>query len=161
MSEEKTETLFDQLWRNHPSLQATPDTSPCKNKDGAANFENQCAIRMGVCLSNAGISLASFRGACCWHNHGRKHFLRAEEMMLWLNRKGSPFGAANISKRDKNGLQKSATDYAGKRGIVVFRNFWGSNNQGDHIDLWDGANMAQGNNSYFNKSQEIWFWEMD
>lgn len=117
---------------------------------------------MGVCLINSGISLASFRGACCWHGHGRNHFLRAEELMQWLNTKHAAFvDIAEIAKRDKQGRQKSAVNYKGRRGIVVCRNFWGSGNQGDHIDLWNGIEMAHGGLDFFQRSQEIWFWEMD
>jgi len=51
------------------------------------------------------------------------------------------------------------TDFVGKRGIVYWQNFWGNDNQGDHIDLWDGARIAHGSNDYFERSEEIWFWE--
>lgn len=82
--------------------------------------------------------------------------------MNWLNSEKVTFvGYADIAKRDKQGKQRSASAYKGKRGIVVCRNFWGSGNQGDHIDLWDGMTMAHGAEDYFSKSQEIWFWEMD
>ncbi len=155
------ETLFDRLWSNHPAMQNPVVIEPCTTK-GVSNYDNQCAIRFGVCLANSGISLASFRGACCWHRHGRTHFLRAEELMQWLNTKDANFvGYADISKRDKNGKQKSSTDYKGRRGIVVCRNFWGPGNQGDHIDLWNGMRMAHGADQYFASSQEIWFWEMN
>ena len=45
-------------------------------------------------------------------------------------------------------------------GIVAFRNFHGQNNQGDHIDLWNGTAMAHGNNDYFERSEEIWYWAL-
>lgn len=83
--------------------------------------------------------------------------------MLWLNSKDVLFvGSAEISKRDKQGHQKSAQFYSGRSGIIVFRNFWGENNQGDHIDLWDGISMSmtKGANDYFELSEEIWFWKM-
>ncbi len=81
--------------------------------------------------------------------------------MKWLNTRDASFvGSAVISKRSKRGVQKSASDFAGKSGIVVCRNFWGTGNQGDHIDLWDGETLAHGAADYFNKSQEIWFWSL-
>jgi len=155
-----SESLFDILWRNHPALQNPPVILPCAT-NGHSNFDNQCAIRFGVCLTNSGISLASYPGVFCWHNHGRQHPIRAEELMRWLNTRDAPFvGSAEISKRDKKGHQKSAEAYKGRRGIVVCRNFWGRGNQGDHIDLWDGQNLAHGGSDYFQPSQEIWFWQM-
>ncbi|MFZ4698970.1 MAG: type VI secretion system amidase effector protein Tae4 [Candidatus Methylumidiphilus sp.] len=151
---------FDFLWGNHPAVQDPPNINPCST-NGTPNFTNQCAIRFGVCLTNSGISLDSFPGAFCWHGHGSTHPIRVEELMHWLNStKVSFVGIAGISKRDKRGRKKSSTSYSGRRGIIVFRNFWGINNQGDHIDLWDGSLMTHGDNSYFEPSQEIWFWDM-
>jgi len=81
--------------------------------------------------------------------------------MFWLNSNDVRFvGSAEISKRDKQGRQNSSQSYSGLRGIVVFRNFWGTGNQGDHIDLWDGGSMTHGANDYFERSEEIWFWKM-
>ncbi len=154
-------TLFDRLWAAHPALQNPILLDPCSTA-GKKNYDNQCAIRFGICLANAGISLASFRGACCWHGHGRTHFLRAEELMHWLNSKDAQFiGTAEIYLRDRNGKQKSAGNFKGRRGIVVCRNFWGQGNQGDHIDLWNGIKMAAGGDEYFARAQEIWFWGMN
>jgi hypothetical protein len=111
-------------------------------------------------MTTCGISLASYKGACCWHKHGKKHPLRVEEMKLWLNSSEATFiGYADVSKRIK-GVQKSYHAYSGKKGIVACRNFYGAGNQGDHIDLWDGTNMAGGNRDWFQPSEEIWFWEM-
>jgi hypothetical protein len=47
--------LFSNLWVNHPAIKG--EISPCTT-NGVTNFSNQCAIRMGVCFENAGISLA-------------------------------------------------------------------------------------------------------
>lgn len=156
----ETESLFDQLWRNHPALQSPPVIAPCATGD-TANFDNQCAIRLGLCLINSGISLASYPGTCCWYGHGKTHPIRVEELMKWLNSEDVRFvGYAEISKRDKQGRQKSADAYKGLCGIVACRNFWGTNNQGDHIDLWDGSTMAHGASDYFGRSEEIWSWKM-
>jgi len=153
------DTIFDKMWRNHPALQATPLIQPC-TKNGVSNYDDQCVIRLGIAMTGAGISLASYRGAFCWHSHGRKHPLRVEEMKLWLNSEDAAFCPtyAGISKRKANGWQNSWHAYAGRRGIVVFRNFWGASNQGDHVDLWNGSRIAHGSDDYFQRSQEIWFW---
>jgi len=150
---------FDALWRSHPALQNPPVIEPC-SKNGKSNHANQCVIRMGICLTNAGVAISSFKGAFCWNGHGKNHPLRVEEFKLWLNSKDAPFGKAEISKRSVEGVQKSHHHYIGKEGIVVFRNFWGSGNAGDHVDLWNGNRVAHCGTDYFERSQGIWFWEL-
>lgn len=156
-----SETLFNQFWRNHPALQSPAVIEPCST-NGTSNHANQCVIRLGISMTQSGISLASYRGVCCWSRHGRTHPLRVEQMKLWLNSNDAYFVPyAKVSKRDKRGHQNSHHAYSGRRGIVACLNFWGAGNQGDHIDLWDGSTMAHGGLDYFERSQEIWFWEMD
>jgi hypothetical protein len=156
-----SETLFDRFWLNHPALQSPAIIAPCST-NGKANHDNQCAIRLGVSVTKSGISLTSYRGVFCWSGHGRAHPLRVEEMKLWLNSDDASFVPyADVSKRDRRGHQNPHQVYSGRRGIVACLNFWGRGNQGDHIDLWDGATMAHGGLDYFQRSEEIWFWEMD
>ena len=82
-------------------------------------------------------------------------------MKLWLNGPTADFvGSAEISRKDRRGRQKSSHAYLDRRGIAMFRNFWGAGNSGDHIDLWNGARIALGDLDFFERSQEIWFWEM-
>jgi hypothetical protein len=156
-----TGPTFDALWANHPVHETPPNINPCKDKDGTSAFANQCVVRLGVCFTRSGISLATYPGAFCWHGHGREHPLRVEEMKSWLNSSDAGFvGRAEISRRDSAGRQKTHADYAGRKGIVAFRNFWGSGNQGDHIDLWNGAQIARGDNDFFERSEELWFWPL-
>jgi hypothetical protein len=144
--------LFSNLWVNHPAIKG--EISPCTT-NGVTNFSNQCAIRMGVCFENAGISLATFNGAKCYpgHGHDQAHILRAEELASWIESQKILFGAPTKNKNVKS------SDFK-KKGIVLFKNFWGAGNQGDHIDLWNGAVMTRGAPSYFYSSQEVWFWEL-
>jgi hypothetical protein len=111
----------------------------------------------------SGISLTSYHGAFCRYSHGHRHAIRAEELARWLNgpwARPTLIGQSEISRRNRRGIQKSTHNYFGRRGIVLFRNFYGSGNQGDHIDLWNGIEIALGRPDYFTRSQEIWFWEM-
>ena len=85
---------FRDLWYRHPANNSTQ--YPCVAPHGLTNMEgkhvpqgfpvfgNQCAIRMGVALSGAGLSLASFHGAKCWIKHSPRHILRAQELANWL-----------------------------------------------------------------------------
>lgn len=140
---------FDALWRAYP-----PESAPCQS-NGDPNFENQCAIRLGVALQDAGFSLAAFRGARCWHGHGARHTLRAEELAGWLKSKPDDYGPAAIHRN------VDAHSFLGRRGIIFCRNFWGPGNQGDHIDLWKLSIMRTGDSSYISRSQEVWFWDAD
>jgi len=153
--------LLDQFWANHPALQAPPIIEPCST-NGTSNHPNQCVIRLGVALTKSAISLASYTGAFCWSGHGRSHPLRVEEMKLWLDSDEAWFVPYYAEKylRDARGHQKSSHFFIGRPGIVAFLNFWGPNNTGDHIDLWDGSDIAYGDNTYFARCQEIWFWHL-
>ncbi len=145
--------FFNTLWVNHPAIKGI--INPCST-NGKINFSNQCAIRMSVCLDKSGVSLTSFNGAKCYpgHGHSQSHVLRAEELASWIEKQNSLFGTPTKKKKVKS------TDYKNKKGIVLFKNFWGAGNQGDHIDLWNGAVMTRGAPSYFSLSKEVWFWEL-
>lgn len=143
--------LFDTLWQNHPTTRG--NRNPCQT-GGTPNFENQCAIRMGLTLSRSGISLASFDGAFCWHGHGRDHVLRVEELIAWLQRQNTTLGTPTT--------HRAVTDanFANQVGLAAFINFWGTGNQGDHIDLWDGTIVRQGDPGYFGRSERVVFWQL-
>src|SRR3954447_7925796 len=101
------------------------DHDPC-SKDGTPNFSNQCAIRMGVCLADAGLDLRGFHGACCWYGHGARHVLRAQELASWLR------GDARLRQFSNGAFDRARrgrapivdTSYSGRQGIVFFQNFW-------------------------------------
>ena len=150
---------FSTLWESHPMNQSPPAEEPCRDANGASSFPNQCAIRMSTCFVTAGLSLASFRGAFCWYGHGRAHAIRAEEVGQWLNDTADFVGVAEIRKRSAGVIAAQA--YATRQGVVLFRNFWGQGNQGDHVDLWNGSMMTHGAASYFERSEEVWFWDLD
>lgn len=151
---------FADLWKNHPYNGSPRVAAPCLARDGSSGFENQCVIRLGEALVGSGASLASFGGAFCWHGHGRRHPLRVEEFMVWLDSKKVNFlpTKAKKFKRDSKGKQLDYKSFTGQTGIVACKNFWGRGNNGDHIDLWDGVILAKGDLDYFQRSEEIWFW---
>ncbi len=151
---------FSDLWSHHPANDEPPLLSPCTNNQGAPAFANQCAIRMGVCLTRSGISLVSYRGAFCWYGHGHQHAIRAEELGVWLDSPAATFLDYAEKRMRTARAPITAESYANRQGIVLFKNFWGTGNQGDHIDLWDGSEMSHGDPSYFSLSQEVWFWDL-
>lgn len=150
---------FTDLWNNHPVV-LTGDSHPCKDKNGNNSFENECAICMGTAITGAGQALTGYHGAFCWHGHGRRHPLRVEEVIKWLNGPHASFvDKAEITKRTKT-AKINAASFDGKRGIIACRNFWGRSNQGDHVDLWNINEMAHGERDYIARSEEVWFWTM-
>lgn len=165
---------FASLWSNHPAVLG--DESPCREADGQPSFPNQCAIRMGLALERAGVSLASFRGARCWQRHAppQRHVLRAQELADWLRAQRRTFGAVEIRDHRQEApppvsptpqAPEEAPDptplvYRGRSGVVFLRDFWGAGNQGDHIDLWDGERMAHGDPGYFLRAEQVWFWPL-
>jgi hypothetical protein len=138
---------FERLWQAYPE-----SSSPCSDGSGAPNFENQCAIRVGLALVNGGIDTTTFHGAKCWYHRNLKHFLRGEELAAWMQLEPDIFGRVEIRRR------ATPDHYTGRKGIIFCRNFWGPGNQGDHIDLWDGERMKSGSVNYISRSDEVWFW---
>lgn len=164
---------FSDLWDKHPTnlgIQA-----PCRTH-GVSNFENQCAIRMGVCLRDAGVLPAQISGAktCNWarntgHEGGDMHFIRAKEL-------GNALARARVDGLSGTVKLTNPADFAdelnGRTGIIFFNGYWWRNTDttrptGDHIDLWNGwrttAKMLLpwfGWLGGYEKSGEIWFWEV-
>lgn len=131
---------FNKLWTNHPGRSSRP-----------CNFENQCAIRMGVALQKSNVNLNTFSGAKCWHGHTPKHILRAQELANWMDKNTAFFGIKKVYK----GV--TSADFKGKKGIVFIKDGWGAT---DHIDVWDGSIMKGGSSDYFSKGKEVWFWNL-
>lgn len=141
---------FDKLWNAYPQ-----EHSPCRLPDGDPSFPNQCAIRFGVCLIDGGVDVSTFPGVRCWHGHHDRHLLRGEEIAAWMKRNRAIFGSVEITQNADESM------YAGRRGLIFCRNFWGPGSQGDHIDLWNKDRMQTGSPSYIARSQETWFWQLD
>ncbi|SEA62009.1 T6SS effector amidase Tae4 family protein [Rubrimonas cliftonensis] len=157
---------FAEMWAAHPSNDTPAETSPCRRRDGSSAFANQCCVRMGECLTRCGIDISGFRGAFCWHGHGKRHPLKVEQFKNDLNSDEALFAPYYAEKhvKPRRGAQKTHHHFLGRQGIVVFRNFYGAGGQGDHIDLWNGVSngkkLAQGGLDYFERSKEIWFWKI-
>jgi hypothetical protein len=164
---------FSQLWSHHPTNQG--EQYPCRTM-GIGNFDNQCAIRMGVCLKRSGVTLGEIRGAITCNqaaatNHPTEdmHFIRAKELANAL--RGSRIEGVgpvySLTKPDN-----FAEELDGRKGIIFFNGYWWrvsdtTRPTGDHIDLWNGWRTSAkmlfpwfGWLGGYNKSNEIWFWEV-
>ena len=136
---------YRQIWDNHPY-----PGFPCDK----SIHKNQCAVRMGIALEGAGVSLKSFMGQRCWSGHEPSHILRAEELARWIATQKAIFGS--VVKCVGKGKASSA-DFARKSGIVFIKDGWGA---GDHIDVWDGFTFKAGDASWFGLGRQVWFWRL-
>ena len=166
---------FQQLWDNHPTI--TNDHNPCST-NGKANFSNQCAIRMGVCLTRCGVKTANIPGVvhCWYHKKSAGHIIRAEELARSLKL----YHIAGLSKAIKVAPEDFAKTLSNRKGIIFFKDYWRrageslNNRSGDHIDLWNGSRLTdwrtwlriqlrltwEGTWSDYEQSREIWFWRV-
>lgn len=164
---------FQKLWDSYPTIQG--DKAPCK-KNGKKNFEDQCAIRLGVALAQNGVKTLNLvpKSRHCWHHEVKEgHILAAEELANGL----SKFPIGGVQKKIDLEPSTFQKDIAGKSGIIFFKDFYTRNGEsfrnrsGDHIDLWNGSRLTDWQtwfliSSAFNiggdykKSKEIWFWRV-
>lgn len=164
---------FNQLWANHPTN--TGEQLPCRTL-GIANFTNQCSIRMGVCLQRSGVPVSAIRGALTCNQakltgHGKEHmhYIRARELAQALRNASIP-GVGPVYSL--NNPSDFANELDGRRGLIFFNGYWWrstdtSRPTGDHIDLWNGWRTSAkmlfpwfGWLGGYNKSSNIWFWEV-
>ncbi|MEJ2455374.1 MAG: type VI secretion system amidase effector protein Tae4 [Candidatus Thiodiazotropha sp.] len=152
-------TSFSKMWDNHPTGEF-----PCTESSGKKAYTNQCAIRMGVAFDKAGVSTKTFKGARCWHEHAPKHILRAEELAEWLKGPFTPFGKVETFEA-ASGFSR----ISGRTGVIFFKDYYGSNGQGDHIDLWNGSRLTKFvswfdflfmGGSHYAKAT-VWFWPVE
>lgn len=147
---------FAALWAKHPSIMDL-EHFPCKKLDGSSAFANQGAIRMGVCLARNGFQLSELTQ--CWlHDPREGHTLKSQEIANWLKEQDAVFGTVQICSRMQGVL---SARYESQTGIVFFKNFGRECNGWSSIDLWNGFQLAHGQNDYFDRAAEIWFWPIN
>ena len=91
---------FLSLWSSYPNEQ-----HPCDQ-----GWSNQCAIRMSVCLINAGFQLTKYTEPKCKHGHARG----AESLATYL---WHQVGRPKISKT----ASETRTTVGGKTGLLFFK----------------------------------------
>jgi hypothetical protein len=152
--------LFQKLWDAHPTGEL-----PCST-DGKSNHENQCAIRMGVAFTKAGVSMKTWGIRSCWHHPVTDgHTLAAEEMANALANRAIVPGMGKVEKYRGEEWRKGLK---GRRGIFFCKDFYGTPQVGDHIDLWNGWRLTSAHSvvsvyssfgSNYGKGQ-VWFWAL-
>ncbi len=189
---------FNALWRGHPLNNA--EQAPCRLpkaletggkllQAGLPSYPNQCAIRMGVALRRAGVTIEQMGGitTCDYHPKSEMHCLNAQQTAGAIARLS--FG--NIKPAEKLvGLEVAEFYHKiyGRKGMIFFADYWSrtvtinsrdgtteriteSVPTGDHVDVWNGyrttANWLMewfswlGYYHTYVKSREIWFWEIE
>jgi len=134
----RTLPTFLSLWSSYPTEQ-----HPCNQ-----GWENQCAIRMSVCLINAGFHLTQYIEPKCKHGHARG----AESLANYLWKQ---VGRPKISKT----ANESRATVNGKTGLLFFKDITGfRGGRGDHFDLWNNGETKTG--EYIDSCKQTWFWEV-
>lgn len=152
---------FQTIWNNHPNIKGdTPLLDP-------KVYANQCAINLSAALIKSQVPLTGFRGALSWQKEKPKYAIRAQELADWLK--------TTFPKIPTKFVKVPPNEFSSKlskqRGIIFFQNYWGTGNQGDHIDLWNGTRLTHwsswariqlhisgGSWSDYRKAEAIWFW---
>lgn len=177
---------FNDLWRGHPINQSVQ--SPCiaphnlTNMEGRSIlrgfpvFSNQCAIRMGISLRQAGVQPAQLSGIthCGVHPRADMHFINATQLANGIARAG----IAGLGPRERYSAAEAAAFYPkifGRTGIIYIQDYWRRSTDsgrptGDHIDVWNGYRSSAkwlmewfswlGYYSNYAEAGEIWFWEV-
>jgi hypothetical protein len=178
---------FEDLWLKHPAnhSMATPCIAPhdltnIENKAirrGLPVFGNQCAIRMGVCLHNAGVTLGQLgRPSTCYvHPAEEMHIIRAAELARALASAQLP-GVSPVQRITGTEAAQFYPKLFGRTGIIYLQDYWArtsdrpGNPTGDHIDVWNGFRPSTkwlmewfswlGYYSNYAQAKEVWFWEV-
>ncbi len=175
---------FKDLWYRHPANNSI--STPCVAPYGLTNMEgkhiaqgfpvfgNQCAIRMGVSLKNAGVAPGALRLATCGvHSADEMHIIRAADLARGLA------GASidGIGKVERITGTEAAHFYKklfGRTGIIYIQDYWKRHGEttatGDHIDVWNGYRSSTkwlmewfswlGYYSNYAQAKEVWFWDV-
>ena len=178
---------FEELWEVYPKDEINHSGIFIKSvgfvEDG---YSNHCAINVSEAFLKLDIKMKSVSrtrkcdGAC---NRPKQHVVSAQDLANWLLKKPFP----NCPKVQKFTGKNFEENIDGKTGIIFFKDYWQRKNEkgtsrrsGDHIDLWDGRGLNklashnmlksilrltlefsyEGSWSDFEKSKEVWFWEI-
>lgn len=160
---------FDTIWKNHPYADEDhPNHKPCKE----GKFE-QCMVRFSTALKDSNVSFAGARGATCGvqalgHSH---HFYNPYQFPQWQQ------GAArhHVWEASKPLQAEPMPGLAafffmvGRKGVVLFSNYYKADMYGGHIDFWNQDRMgntyhkaqpSEGHSSFL-RARKIEFWPMD
>ncbi|KRB79932.1 T6SS effector amidase Tae4 family protein [Noviherbaspirillum sp. Root189] len=152
---------FSELWRNHPKVKGdAPVLDPTA-------YPNQCAINLYAALVRSGFNVKTFTGVFSWQKEKPKYAICAQELANWLARP-----SILNSKMQKLTGKDAFDSMTSKAGIVFFQHYWGPDEQGGHVDLWNGSRLTDWTSwirihanmnipgvwSDYKKAKSVWFW---
>jgi type VI secretion system (T6SS) effector Tae4 (amidase) len=173
---------FKDLWYRHPannSIQypciAPHSLTSMEGKHVAQGFPvfgNQCSIRMGVCLKNAGVSIRL--QTCGVHSADEQHIIRAADLARGLAA-ASIQGVGKIERITGTEAAHFYRKLFGRTGIIYVQDYWKRAGEttptGDHIDVWNGYRSSTkwlmewfswlGYHSNYVQAKEVWFWHVE
>jgi len=172
---------FKDLWYRHPANNSIQ--YPCVAPYGLTNLEgkpvaqgypvfgNQCSIRMGVALKNAGATIRL--QTCGVHAADEQHIIRAADLARGLA--GASFqGVGKVEKIVGTEASQFYKKLFGRTGIIYIQDYWKRSGEttptGDHIDVWNGYRSSTkwlmewfswlGYHSNYVQAKEVWFWDV-
>ncbi len=175
---------FRDLWYRHPANNAL--STPCVAPHDLTNLEgkqiaqgfpvfgNQCSIRMGVCLKNAGVPPGTLKLATCGvHAAEEMHIIRATDLARGLA-SARIDGVGSVERITGTDTAQFYPRLIGRTGIIYIQDYWRRHGEttptGDHIDVWNGYRSSTkwlmewfswlGYYSNYAQAKEIWFWEV-
>ena len=178
---------FIDLWRGHPINES--EAQPCRVRQASTGAlgaglaaevpftPDQSAIRLGIALHRAGISINDLGkiATCGVHPPSEMHILDAKELANVLARAELPgFGKVEVIAGDD--VAKFYPRLFGRTGIIYIQDYWMRTGDaegqptGDHIDVWNGYRSSSkwlmewfswaGYYSNYAQAREIWFWDI-
>ena len=153
---------FATLWNNHPVIKGESSLLD------RGTYEYQCAVNLSSALMRSGVNMKSYNGQLSWEKGNPKYAIRAQQLADWLASPVNPL----YSKVEKYSGVEVFNKTSARSGVIFFKNYWGANHQGDHIDLWNGfrlthiRSLAQiylrigsiGLDADFKMAESVWFW---
>jgi hypothetical protein len=172
---------FKDLWYRHPANNSIqyPCVAPrtLTNLEGKTVaqgfpvFGNQCSIRMGVALKNAGVAIRL--QTCGVHSAEEQHIIRAADLARGLAG-ASIQGVGKVEKIVGTEASQFYKKLFGRTGIIYVQDYWKRSGEttptGDHIDVWNGYRSSTkwlmewfswlGYHSNYVQAKEVWFWDV-
>ncbi len=119
-----------------------------KQNIDAGIFTNGCAIRMSYAFNYAGESISSNDGAVSSGADGKWYLYRVADMINFVEK---TIGGTPITGT-------SASDFAGRKGIIIFSNCNFSDATG-HVDLFNGSSVE--GSDYFGNCRTATLYELN
>lgn len=142
---------FDNMSNNYPGDETSEEVYKLiggkvyqNHLNDPAKYENSCALRLSRALNYSGAEIPYIEGQTGSGSDGKWYFYRVSDLKKYLT---NTYGSVDLTG--------NASDFANKKGIILFQNCGWSNATG-HLDLWNGNGC--GNHCYWNQCNDASLW---